>query len=74
MIEKYKDLIHLLDSRSGIPPLYETKVVEAYVDIFGKTSDFKTWQNCRCPSSIRLFYSELKKKLNEYERTLSENI
>jgi len=68
MIEKYKDLIHMIDARRAVPPILEPKVVEAYLAVFGRTEDFKGYVACRCTSYIKLFYSSLKIKLNDYER------
>lgn len=68
MIEKYKDLIHLIDARKGIPPILESKIVAAYLDVFGKTDDFKGYIDCKCPSYVKLFYTDLKKELLNYER------
>ncbi len=68
MIEKYSALIKMIDARKAIPPILEPKVIEAYLDIFGLTEDFKGYVQCKCVSYIKLFYTELKKKLNDYER------
>lgn len=68
MIEKYKDLIHMIDARRAVPPILEPKVVEAYLAVFGRTEDFKGYVQCKCVSYIKLFYTELKKKLLDYER------
>ena len=70
MIEKYKDLIRMIDSRKGIPPILESKVVSAYLEIFGKTDDWQGYIECRCPAYVKLFYTELKKQLLNYERGL----
>ncbi len=74
MIEKYKDLIHMIDARKGISPSLEPMVLRAYKDIFGDDDNFKGYIACKCPSYIKLFYTELKKKLNTYERELREDI
>ena len=68
MIEKYKDLIKMIDVRKGIPPSLEPLVVRAYEDIFGRDENFEGWVRCKCPSYVKLFYTELKIKLNNYER------
>lgn len=73
MIEKYKDLIKMIDARKGIPPSLEPLVVRAYMEIFGDNDNMKGYIQCKCPSYIKLFYTELKLKLNDYERRLREN-
>lgn len=68
MIEKYKDLIKMVDARGGIPPALEPLILRAYIDIFGHDDNVKGYTNCKCVSYIKLFYTELKLKLNDAER------
>ena len=72
-ILKYKDLIKMIDARKSIPPSLEPMVIRAYKDIFGEDEHFKGYLDCKCPSYVKLFYSSLKLKLNDYERRLREN-
>ena len=71
-ISKYKDLIHMIDARRGIPPALEPLVLRAYTDIFGHDDNVKGYIQCKCTSYFKLMYSSLKLKLNEYERRISE--
>jgi len=73
MIEKYKDLIKMIDARKGIPPSLEPLLLRAYTDIFGYDENVKGYVDCKCPSYFKLMYSELKKKLNDYERRLQQD-
>jgi hypothetical protein len=72
-ILKFKDLIKMIDARKGIPPSLEPMVVRAYMEIFGNNENMKGYISCKCPSYIKLFYTELKLKLNDYERRISED-
>lgn len=72
-ISKYKDLIHMIDARRGIPPSLEPLILKAYIDIFGHDDNVKGYVACKCVSYFKIMYSELKKKLNNYERGISEN-
>lgn len=74
MIERYKDLIKMIDARKGIPPSLEPMLIKAYKDVFGNDDNFKGYVDCKCPSYMKLFYTELKLKLNDYERKLREDI
>jgi hypothetical protein len=69
-ILKYKDLIKMVDARGGIPPSLEPPILKAYIDIFGKDENVEGYIQCKCTSYFKLMYSELKKKLNNYERGL----
>ena len=68
MIEKYKDLIKMVDARGGIPPALEPLILRAYIDIFGHDDNVKGYIECKCTSYFRLMYSQLKIKLNDAER------
>jgi hypothetical protein len=72
-IMKYKDLIKMVDARGGIPPALEPLVVRAYMDIFGNNENMNGYIQCKCVSYIKLFYTELKLKLNDYERGLQQD-
>ena len=72
-IMKYKDLIKMVDARGGIPPSLEPLILKAYIDIFGKDDNVEGYIQCKCTSYFKLMYSELKKKLNNYERGLSKD-
>ena len=72
-ITKYKDLIRMIDARGGIPPALEPSILKAYIDIFGKDENVEGYIQCKCTSYFKLMYSELKKKLNNYERGLSKD-
>ena len=72
-IMKYKDLIKMVDARGGIPPALEPLILKAYIDIFGKDENVEGYIQCKCTSYFKLMYSELKKKLNNYERGLPED-
>lgn len=67
-IEKYRALIKMIDSRKAISPGMEPLVLKAYRDIFGDDENVKAWESCRCPGYSKLFYSQLKLKLNEHDR------
>lgn len=73
MIERYKDLIKLVDARGGVPPAMEPLILKAYLDIFGADDNFKGYVKCKCVSYFKLMYSQLKIKLNDYERGLQKN-
>jgi hypothetical protein len=70
MIEKHKDLIRMIDARKAIPPSLEPLVVRAYEEVFGRDENFEGWVKCKCPSYVKLFYTELKKQLLIYERRI----
>jgi hypothetical protein len=72
-IMKYKDLIRMIDARGGIPPALEPPILKAYIDIFGYDDNVKGYVACKCTSYFKLMYSELKKKLNDYERRLQQD-
>lgn len=72
MIETYRDLLNLIDKQRGIAPSVEALVIKAYIDIFGLNDKVKEYADCKCPGHIKYFYSELKKKLNDYDRTRTE--
>jgi len=72
-ITKYKDLIRMIDARGGIPPALEPSILKAYIDIFGHDDNVKGYVECKCVSYFKLMYSELKKKLNNYERRLQQD-
>jgi hypothetical protein len=72
-IFKYKDLIKMVDARGGIPPSLEPLILRAYTDIFGHDENVKGYVACKCTSYFKLMYSELKKKLNDYERRLQQD-
>jgi hypothetical protein len=72
-ITKYKDLIKMVDARGGIPPALEPLILKAYTDMFGYDDNVKGYANCKCTSYFKLMYSELKKKLNDYERRLQQD-
>lgn len=74
MIERYSALIKMIDVRKSIPPSLEPLVIKAYRDVFGDDDNFKGYVQCKCPSYIKLFYSSLKIKLNDYERRIREDI
>lgn len=73
MIEKYKDLIKMVDARGGIPPALEPLILRAYTDIYGYDDNVKGYVDCKCPSYFKLMYSQLKIKLNIYERGLRKD-
>jgi hypothetical protein len=68
MIQDHKDLIKMIDARKAIPPSLEPMLVKAYKDVFGQDENLRGYISCKCPSYMKLFYSNLKLKLNEYER------
>lgn len=72
-ILKYQNLIKMVDARGGIPPSLEPLILKAYIDIFGKDDNVKGYTNCKCVSYIKLFYTELKIKLNDAERRLQQD-
>jgi hypothetical protein len=73
-ITKYENLIKMIDSRKSISPSLEPLVLKAYIDIFGYDDNVKGYRDCNCPSYFKLFYSQLKLKLNDAERGLRKDI
>ena len=73
MIEKYSSLIKMIDARKSISPSLEPLLIKAYRDVFGDDDNFKGYVACKCPSYMKLFYSSLKIKLNDYERGIRED-
>lgn len=71
-IKKYENLIKMVDARGGIPPSLEPLILRAYTDIFGYDENVKGYVDCKCPSYFKLMYSQLKLKLNDYERGKSK--
>ena len=72
-ITKYENLIKMVDARGGIPPSLEPLILKAYIDIFGNDENVKGYIQCKCTSYFKLMYSQLKIKLNNYERRLPED-
>jgi hypothetical protein len=62
----------MIDARKGIPPSLEPMLVKAYKNVFGEDENFRGYVSCKCPSYMKLFYSNLKLKLNEYERNKAQ--
>jgi len=66
MIEKYRELLD--DAKiNGIRPGNESKLMEAYIDIFGVDKKVTDFRICYCNSIVRDFYKCLRNELDRYD-------